>query len=110
MAEISGWSSDLPVRRRATLEHSVGGLFPNAGDLSTATFWSGLRPMTPDSTPVICPTAIENLYLNTGHGTLGWTMACGSARVLCDLISQKKPEIEMRDLSIARYMNWPRHH
>jgi D-amino-acid dehydrogenase len=103
MAEISGYNNDLPERRRATLQRSVGSLFPGAGDLEAATFWSGLRPMTPDSTPVIGPTKIANLYLNTGHGTLGWTMACGSAQVLSDIISRRAPAIETPDLSIARY-------
>jgi D-amino-acid dehydrogenase len=103
MAEISGYNNDLPLRRRATLERSVGSLFPGGGDLAAASFWSGLRPMTPDSTPVIGATPIDNLYLNTGHGTLGWTMACGSAQVLGDLISGRTPAIEIGDLSIARY-------
>jgi len=103
MAEISGFNKDLPPRRRATLEHSLGSLFPGAGDLSRATFWSGLRPMTPDSTPVIGATAIPNLFLNTGHGTLGWTMSCGSAQVIADLISGLEPAIETRDLSLDRY-------
>lgn len=103
MAEISGYNADLPDRRRATLERSMESLFPNAGHLSAATFWSGLRPMTPDGTPVIGPTPVDKLYLNTGHGTLGWTMACGSAQVLSDLVSGKGPAIDTRDLSIARY-------
>jgi len=103
MAEISGYDNDLPERHRATLRRSVGSLFPRAGDLEAATFWSGLRPMTPDSTPVIGPTQIGNLYLNTGHGTLGWTMACGSAQLLSDIISGYAPAIEDADLSIARY-------
>lgn len=103
MAEVSGFSADLPERRRRTLEHSLSGLFPDAGDLGAATFWSGLRPMTPDSTPVVGPTRIPNLFLNTGHGTLGWTMACGSARVVSDMISGVSPQIETRDLGIARY-------
>jgi D-amino-acid dehydrogenase len=59
--------------------------------------------MTPDSTPVIGATPIENLFLNTGHGTLGWTMACGSAHVLADLVSGRAPAIRTDDLSIARY-------
>jgi D-amino-acid dehydrogenase len=103
MAEISGYNNSLPLRRRETLRRSVGSLFPGAGDLEGASFWSGLRPMTPDSTPVVGATAIPNLYLNTGHGTLGWTMACGSGRVMSDLISGRAPEIETADLSIARY-------
>ena len=103
MAELSGFSTNLPDKRRDTLEYSVGSLFPTAGDLGKARFWSGLRPMTPDSTPVIGATHIPNLYLNTGHGTLGWTMACGSGHVIADIISNRKPAIETADLSIARY-------
>jgi D-amino-acid dehydrogenase len=103
MAEISGFRSDLPVKRRATLEHSVSSLFPGAGDMNAASFWCGLRPMTPDSTPIIGATAIPNLYLNTGHGTLGWTMACGSGHVIADIISQRDPAIETADLTLSRY-------
>jgi D-amino-acid dehydrogenase len=103
MAEISGFNNDLPEARRATLEYSLGSLFPGAGDTSRASFWSGLRPMTPDSTPVLGPTKFGNLFLNTGHGTLGWTMACGSAAVIADLMSGKRAAIETADLSIARY-------
>ncbi len=102
MAEISGFSTDLPPARRRTLEHSVGDLFPG-GDLAAARFWSGLRPMTPDSTPVIGATAIRNLYLNTGHGTLGWTMSCGSGRLIADVIDGRPTDIDSRDLAIARY-------
>jgi len=103
MAEISGFSDDLPRRRRDTLIRSVDSLFPGAGDLGAAKLWSGLRPMTPDGTPVVGATPIENLLLNTGHGTLGWTMACGSAQVLADLVSGRAPAIRTDDLSIARY-------
>lgn len=103
MAEIAGFSHDLPEARRATLVHSVEDLFGGAGNQSEATFWSGLRPMTPDGTPVVGPTSVPNLYLNTGHGTLGWTMACGSSRVLADLISGTRPEIECADLALSRY-------
>lgn len=102
MAEISGYTNDLGLARRNTLEHSVMDLFPG-GDVSKATFWSGLRPMTPDGTPVIGATKIRGLFLNTGHGTLGWTMSCGSARVISDLVSGHKAEIDTADLSVARY-------
>jgi D-amino-acid dehydrogenase len=103
MAELAGFDKTLHPARRDTLEYSVGALFPGAGDLKAATFWSGLRPMTPDGTPVIGATKYDNLYLNTGHGTLGWTMACGSGRVLADLIDGNSPDIDTADLSIARY-------
>lgn len=102
MAEIGGYSTDLPPTRRDTLEHVAGSLFP-CGDLKAASYWSGLRPMTPDGTPIIGATRYANLSLNTGHGTLGWTMACGSARALSDLISGREPDIETGDLSIDRY-------
>ena len=102
MAEISGYTNDLGERRRLTLQHSVTDLFPG-GDVSKASFWSGLRPMTPDGTPVIGPTKVTGLFLSAGHGTLGWTMSSGSARVVADLVSGKAPEIDARDLAVARY-------
>lgn len=102
MAEISGYTNDLGEARRLTLQHSVTDLFPG-GDVSKASFWSGLRPMTPDGTPVIGPTKVAGLYLNTGHGTLGWTMSSGSARVVADLVSGRTPEIDATDLAISRY-------
>ena len=103
MAELSGFNADLPKRRRDTLEFSVGGLFPEAVDLERASYWCGLRPTTPDGTPVVGRTRITNLYLNTGHGTLGWTMACGSGRILTDLISGRAPDIDTTDLDLFRY-------
>jgi D-amino-acid dehydrogenase len=102
-AEISGYSTKLYAARRATLDHSLTDLFPRGGDLAKATFWSGLRPMTPDGPPVIGPTRYANLHLNTGHGTLGWTMSCGSGRVLADMLSGKKPEIDVSELTVDRY-------
>jgi D-amino-acid dehydrogenase len=104
-AEISGYSSKLYPARRATLDHSLTDLFPRGGRLAEATFWSGLRPMTPDGPPVIGSTRYANLHLNTGHGTLGWTMACGSARVLADLLSGRKPEIDTAELAASRYQH-----
>jgi D-amino-acid dehydrogenase len=102
-AEISGYDRQLKQRRRETLEHSVCDLFPKGGDVAKAEFWTGLRPMTPDGTPVVGPTPYSNLFLNTGHGTLGWTMACGSGRVVADLVSGKRPEIDMEGLFMDRY-------
>ena len=103
MAELDGYSTKLRPARRATLEHVVTDLYPKGGDASKASFWCGLRPMTPDGPPVIGQERYDNLYLNTGHGTLGWTMACGSGRVLADLISGRQPEIAIGELSLARY-------
>ena len=104
MAEIAGFNLSLNPKRRATLEHSVEDLFGGAGDQSRATFWTGLRPMTPDGTPVVGRSTIPNLFLNTGHGTLGWTMAAGSGRVLADIVSGRATEIESADLGYARYL------
>lgn len=103
MAELDGYNMKLRPARRATLEHVVTDLFPNGGDVANASFWCGLRPMTPDGPPVIGKTRYANLWLNTGHGTLGWTMGCGSGRVLADLLSGRRPEIDTRDLGIERY-------
>jgi D-amino-acid dehydrogenase len=102
-AEIAGWDLTLRPHRRGPLDRSLRDLFPRAGDVSQARFWCGLRPMTPDGTPVIGRTRYGNLYLNTGHGTLGWTMAAGSGHVIADIISGREPEIETSDLNLSRY-------
>jgi D-amino-acid dehydrogenase len=102
-AEISGYNLNLNDARRDTLVHSVTDLFPGAGDIGQATFWTGQRPMTPDGPPIIGASKYANLYLNTGHGTLGWTMACGSARVLADIMSGRKPDIDASALGPQRY-------
>ena len=102
-AELAGYSVALREPRRATLEHVVTDLFPQGGDVSKATFWCGLRPMTPDGTPVVGPTPIDNLLLATGHGTLGWTMAAGTGRVIADIVSGRQPDIDISGLTMARY-------
>jgi len=107
MAEIAGYSKYLNPARRETLEMVVNDLFPGAGDTRQASFWTGLRPMTPDSTPVVGPTPLRNLFINTGHGTLGWTMACGAAAVIADLVSGKQPAIRADDLAVFRYAGVP---
>lgn len=104
MAEIAGYDLSLSDKRKRTLQHSVEDLFGGAGDQSQATFWAGLRPMTPDGTPIIGRSPVPNLFLNTGHGTLGWTMAAGSAAVLADVVDGKATDIESRDLGYARYV------
>lgn len=107
LAEIAGFDRSLSARRRATLEKSVSELFGGAGDLSKALFWTGLRPVTPDGTPVIGRTPYANLFLNTGHGTLGWTMGCGSGALIADIISRKPTAIDAADLGIDRYSGRP---
>jgi D-amino-acid dehydrogenase len=102
-AELAGYNLKLREARRDTLDHVVSDLFPDGGDLGQALFWTGLRPMTPDGTPVVGPTPYSNLFLNTGHGTLGWTMAAGSGRLLADIVSGREPEIDTKGLTLARY-------
>ncbi len=102
-AELSGYNTRLHPARRATLELSARSLFPAGGDYSDVSFWTGMRPMTPDGTPVVGASSYRNLWLNTGHGTLGWTMACGSGRVLADLITGHPPAIDPGGLALARY-------
>lgn len=102
MAELAGFDLRLNPRRRATLEKVSRELFPG-GDLAQAQFWTGLRPMTPDGTPLVGTTPLRGLYLNTGHGTLGWTMACGSAQLLADVISGRQPAIRTEGLDMSRY-------
>ncbi|HBI09329.1 MAG TPA: D-amino acid dehydrogenase [Franconibacter pulveris] len=103
MAEIVGFNTELLQPRRETLEMVVRDLYPRGGKIEEAQFWTGLRPMTPDGTPVVGRTPFKNLWLNTGHGTLGWTMACGSGQLLSDLISGRTPAIPFDDLGVARY-------
>jgi D-amino-acid dehydrogenase len=104
-AELAGYTLKLHDARRQTLEHVVTDLFPRGGDVSRAEFWCGLRPMTPDGTPVVGATRLPNLYLATGHGTLGWTMAAGTGRVMADIISGRTPGIDMSGLTVDRYPN-----
>ena len=105
MAELAGFDLSLNPRRRETLEMVLNSLFPNGGDLSQSQFWTGLRPMTPDGTPIIGKASekYDNVWLNTGHGTLGWTMACGSGQLLADLVANQKTAIVSDDLALSRY-------
>ncbi len=102
MAELGGFDLRLNPRRRETLEMVLGGLF-TGGDVARAEFWTGLRPMTPDSTPIVGGTRYANLLLNTGHGTLGWTMAAGSGKLAADLALERQPEISIEGLTLERY-------
>lgn len=104
-AELAGFDSSLPDKRLATIKHVVQDLFPNGVDFEQAEYWTGFRPMTPDGTPIVGTTPFANLFTNTGHGTLGWTMACGSAQLLADVVSQRRPVIEQHnEFNLSRYM------
>ncbi len=102
MAELSGFDLSLKPARRSTLEMVVGSLF-TGGDIANAKFWTGLRPMTPDSTPIIGKSPIDNLFINTGHGTLGWTMACGAGKLISDIILNRETDISLEGLALDRY-------
>ncbi|HET8597234.1 MAG TPA: D-amino acid dehydrogenase [Castellaniella sp.] len=93
-AEIGGYSRALDTGRCNQLVEHARSLFPSALDFDNVQFWSGLRPTTPSNVPLIGRSRLRNLYLNTGHGSLGWTMGAGSGRVLADLVSGRRPDIE----------------
>jgi D-amino-acid dehydrogenase len=95
-AELSGYSTELNLVRCEALTKRAREVFPGAADYEKPEFWTGLRPSTPSNVPLIGRTKIPNLYLNTGHGTLGWTMAAGSGKALADIVSGKKPEVDFR--------------
>ena len=105
-AQLSGFDLELNPDRRRTLEFVVEDLFPQGGDVARAEFWTGLRPMTPDGTPLVGPSPIANLWLATGHGTLGWTMAAGTAKLMADWMSGRQPEIDTEGLTMERYMRY----
>jgi len=103
MAELVGFNTNLKAKRQKTLEMVLNDLFPGAGNMDHDSFWTGLRPMTPDGTPLVGATSVPNLFLNTGHGTLGWTMSCGSGSILADIVSGKTPAIDASELNLTRY-------
>lgn len=92
-AELNGYSTELNKVRCEAIVRRVHELFPDAGDASKAEYWTGLRPATPTNRPCVGATAYRNLFLNTGHGTLGWTLACGSGRIVADLVSGRRPAV-----------------
>ncbi|HST01448.1 MAG TPA: D-amino acid dehydrogenase [Usitatibacter sp.] len=95
-AELSGYSTDLNPVRCEALTRRAAEMFPDAGHYDRATYWTGLRPSTPSNVPLVGRTRYRNLFLNTGHGTLGWTMAAGSGRALADIVSGRKPDVDFR--------------
>ena len=98
-AELTGYDRSVNEVRCNAILRRIGELFPGLGGIGTVDRWAGLRPATPNNVPIIGRTRLRNLYLNTGHGTLGWTLACGSGRALADLVSGRKPDVEFRFLA-----------
>lgn len=99
-AEISGFDREHRPNDFRQLLTAAKDLFPQGGDYGRPTYWTGLRPMTPEGTPIISRSVYPNLYLNTGHGHMGWTMSCGSARALADIIKGTTPEVDLREMSL----------
>jgi D-amino-acid dehydrogenase len=101
LTSIAEFSGDAPGHRPSDftpLVKSAQDLFPQGGDYSRPSYWTGFRPMTPEGPPLICQARYPNLYLNTGHGHLGWTISSGSARVLADLVAGRKPDVDISGL------------
>jgi D-amino-acid dehydrogenase len=95
-AELNGYDTSVNEVRCAAILQRVGRLFPLLARAGGVKYWAGLRPATPTNVPVIGRTRYANLFLNTGHGTLGWTLAAGSGRALADLVSGRRPEVDFR--------------
>lgn len=93
-AELAGYDTTINSVRCAAIARRIRDLFPGLGGITMIENWSGLRPATPSNVPVIGRTKYPNLYLNTGHGTLGWTLACGSASLLADLVTGRRPQVD----------------
>jgi D-amino-acid dehydrogenase len=100
--ELNGYTRELNTARCEAITRRTKELFPGACDYDNPTYWTGLRPLTPSNVPYIGKTKYSNLYLNTGHGTLGWTMGCGSGRAIADIICGREPEVDFAFTGMPR--------
>src|SRR6185369_14537023 len=105
-AELNGYDRSLNPVRCAAIVRRVEELFPGAGDTKRAEAWAGLRPATPSNVPYLGHSRLANLFLNTGHGTLGWTHACGSGHAIADLVCGRRPELDFA-FQVAAMENQP---
>jgi D-amino-acid dehydrogenase len=94
--ELNGYTRELNTARCEAITRRTRELFPDACDYENPVYWTGLRPLTPSNVPYIGKTKYSNLYLNTGHGTLGWTMGCGSGRALAEIVSGLQPDLDFK--------------
>ena len=101
VAEITGYDRTVDPAKAAGVRDAARELFPHAGDYSNVAYWAGLRPMTPDGPPYLGVTPYDNLFLNLGQGSNGWTQACGGGRIVADLIAGRKTEIDLDGLTLA---------
>ena len=99
MVDIVGFDPAVDPERLALIKRQARDTFPNAGDYDAAVEWAGMRPATPSGVPLLGATAYRNLWLNLGHGALGFTLACGSAQLLSELIGQRQTSIDLQGFS-----------
>jgi D-amino-acid dehydrogenase len=102
-AEFTGYDTSYSPANFAKILRVAHELFDGGIDVAKAFFWACLRPASPDGPPIIGATPVANLWLNTGHGYLGWTMSCGSAKILSDLIAGRSPEIDASPYRFSRF-------
>ncbi len=102
-AELGATTTDAPPERFGKLLQTLRELFPDAADFGRPRYWAGLRPMTPDGPPILGRTPIGGPFLNVGHGSQGWSMACGSARIFAHLVADRAPDITLDGLTLSRY-------
>jgi len=99
-AEFCGYDTNHSPADFSQMLQTAQALFPNGADYRRPSYWAGLRPMTPEGTPLIGPTRHRNLFLNTGHGHMGWTMSCGTAKILVDMMSGRRPDIDITGMTL----------
>src|SRR5262249_10928676 len=102
-AEPAGYDKSPSPQRAALLRAGFRPVFPEYPADGEAQQWTGLRPMCRDGRPIIGPSPLANLFLNTGHGPLGWSLACGSAKALTDLMAGREPEIDLNGFGLERF-------
>lgn len=101
--ELNGYGRELNTTRCEAITRRTRELFPDGCDYDNPTYWTGLRPLTPSNVPYVGQTKFSNLYLNTGHGTLGWTMGCGSGRAIAEIVAGRVPEIDFAFTGLPRW-------
>jgi D-amino-acid dehydrogenase len=102
IAEVAGYDRSVNLRKAAAVLEATRALFPQAGDYGGVSYWAGLRPMTPDGPPYLGATPFDNLLLNVGQGSNGWTQACGCGRIIADLVGGRAPDIDLDGLTLDR--------
>ncbi|NUU01106.1 D-amino acid dehydrogenase [Herbaspirillum robiniae] len=101
--ELNGYTRELNTTRCEAITRRTRELFPDGCDYDNPVYWTGLRPLTPSNVPYVGKTKVSNLFLNTGHGTLGWTMGCGSGRAIAEIVAGRVPEIDFAFTGLPRW-------